>query len=62
MDLLGGFWFNLRVRRQAKMDEETFIREETISFDGIDDAFLHISDNEKVNLDELTPLKGRKIF
>jgi len=47
---------------ESEMDAENYSREELLEFSNVDNALKFISENTIVNIENLKPCKGQKIF
>lgn len=47
---------------ESKMSSEEYLREEIVSFDSIESALEFIKNNTKVEINDLAPCKGQRIF
>ncbi len=47
---------------EQKIYAEEYMREEVTSYDNLREAFDYIENSSRVDIDELTPLKGSKFF
>lgn len=47
---------------ESKMHAEEYLREETLEFQNVTDAIEYICEHTMVDLDQLKPCKGQKIF
>lgn len=47
---------------ESKMLSEEYLREEIVSFDAVENALEFIKDNTKIEINDLIPCKGQRIF